>query len=528
MNLSCIPYESITFHLSLHNARYALKFVTAMHQEDEYSDEDYSENYNPNDLVYAEENEEEKEMPGLVNSPPSSDDDEGDNDDEEDAPPSPSALITTTPDRNRGRLDTRDHPIARQQVANGWCVSPAGESGYFKLTHQSQRYSSIGAVIPSNRLKKAKEKLNPLSIDKVLTSSASCTCTRNPCAQKFGFNFVLQCRLVLFGDPDLCTEQKVTEKAVSILSADNPTANVDKMLVYSVQSSGSQIKVCSRFWAALYGVCESKMKTIRHMVKNKTSSIVHGLKWKVSHSSKTSQFDVSYAFWQHFFDKNCQRPTETLRLFPVNKPFHVVYSEYFLPWFNKRNARLNSGAPSDEQMWPPHMSSFMRARHHPDFADVAKRPKHYHCKCNDCFTLNEIRLRGFLNDQHKKEYEISVKAHEAEARGWHLHEEAVKAVTRRFPREVMVLGYDDTSDLGLPKITNRSPKNLTQYVSRSFSLLPLPYLYLTFPLPLTYLYLTLTFTLPLPYLYVYLPQVPGEVHPFQYHELLQRYVDILI
>ena len=63
--------------------------------------------------VYATEDEEEV-MPDLELSPPSSDD-------EEDASPSPSALITTTPDRTRGRIDKAEDgsceegSIARQQ-----------------------------------------------------------------------------------------------------------------------------------------------------------------------------------------------------------------------------------------------------------------------------------------------------------------------------------------------------------------------------------------------------------------------------
>jgi hypothetical protein len=51
---------------------------------------------------------------------------------------------------------------------------------------------------------------------------------------------------------------------------------------------------------------------------------------------------------------------------------------------------------------------------------------------------------------------------QAEARGWHEHEESRKSASRANPRDIMVIGYDDTSDLMLPKCTNRDTKNLTK------------------------------------------------------------------
>ena len=156
-----------------------------------------------------------------------------------------------------------------------------------------------------------------------------------------------------------------------------------------------------------------------------------------------------------------------MRLFPVNKSFQFIYDEYFIPWFDKLARQMlqqtaSTSLPSDEGMWTPSLTLFKKSRYHPDFNDVKKRPKHYHARCRDCDELNTLRLRGFVNNEQKVAYQIAFAAHEAEARSWHEHEETVKAVSRRNPSQTMVLGYDDTSDLQLPKFTNRDIKNLTK------------------------------------------------------------------
>jgi hypothetical protein len=83
-------------------------------------------------------------------------------------------------------------------------------------------------------------------------------------------------------------------------------------------------------------------------------------------------------------------------------------------------------------------------------------------KCGDCDELRRIRLRGFVDGVHRKYYEVMFSAHQAEARGWHEHEESRKAASRANPRDIMVIGYDDTSDLMLPKCTNIDTENLTK------------------------------------------------------------------
>jgi hypothetical protein len=269
-------------------------------------------------------------------------------------------------------------------------------------------------------------------------------------------------RCLLFGDSSLATEQDVTEKAVATLRIFNEDAAPSKPLTYfgySTRSSG-RIAVCARYWAVLYGLCESKMKKVRSMVKNKSTIAVHGSK-NASSPKRATKKNLCHAFWTHFFNENCQKPTDSIRLFPVNMSFLLIYERFFTPWFQKLNQATT--ADDDELAWLPSFQCFRKARYHQDFKDVKHRPRHYHARCRDCDELNAIRLRGFVNDEQKLAFDIAFKGHQAEARSWHEHEESMKAESRRNGgRTSVVIGYDDTSALELPKFTNRDVKNLSK------------------------------------------------------------------
>jgi hypothetical protein len=171
----------------------------------------------------------------------------------------------------------------------------------------------------------------------------------------------------------------------------------------------------------------------------------------------------AHAFWKEFFDECCQKPTDHIRLFPVNKPYLTIYNEYFVPWYTKMIRKEHPDVTDDNLEWIPSFSTFKQERKHPDFKDVKHRAKHYHARCADCSELNNIRLRGFVDDSHKSAWKIRFQAHEIEARNWHVHEEATKCTSQvAGGRKTLVIGYDDTSAFGLPKFTNRDIKNLTR------------------------------------------------------------------
>lgn len=302
-------------------------------------------------------------------------------------------------------------PIAKQSSASSqWTTEVVeGPSGYIQVKNKDNPLISV--TVRSNRVNKAKEKLDPRNIHNILASGSACNCHNRCNENTVAFKDILNLRKLLFGDPNLKTEAMVTDKVVAILSSLNPSAasNPEATLKYSIPDSHKHShKVCSRFWAAAYGCCESKMRLVRTMVKQGSTKYVHGRKYKLSGLKQKPKYDYAYSFWTTFFENCCQKPTDHIRLFPVNKPYQTIYDMYFVPWYKKnvRKRSPNDDVAVDELEWIPSFSVFKKARRHEDFLDVKKRPKHYHARCADCAELNNIRLRGFVNDLHEDQWKL--------------------------------------------------------------------------------------------------------------------------
>ena len=121
-------------------------------------------------------------------------------------------------------MDPNNHSIARQThlPSAEWIEEGRGaDQGFTRLRHS--KHTAIDVVVSSNRLNKAKEKLHPDSIQHCMTSATTCICAKTACYHQLNFSDILQCRLQLFGNTDIDTEQKVTEAAVSILQKSNPS-----------------------------------------------------------------------------------------------------------------------------------------------------------------------------------------------------------------------------------------------------------------------------------------------------------------
>ena len=191
------------------------------------------------------------------------------------------------------------------------------------------------------------------------------------------------------------------------------------------------------------------------------------------------QRQICYNFWHHFFDVNCQRPTQYVRLFPTNRSFRFIWEFYFASWFKKlyplpepcehcsniddditltdATECIECGrcfTEEEDQVFMPSLTTFQRARRHPDFKDVVDRAKHYHARCH-CARLMARRLKGFLNNQQLTAWNFELKAHELAAAGWHELEERTKSRARAEPSKLLYITGDDTSCLGLPKFTVR-------------------------------------------------------------------------
>jgi hypothetical protein len=236
-----------------------------------------------------------------------------------------------------------------------------------------------------------------------------------------------------------------------------------KSIVYKINNK----PVCSVFWAAAYGVSEDKMKGVRSMLRNGSSLKVHGnagKKGNARHGQRQSQYNLCYSFWHNFFDENCQRPNDDLRLFPVNNSQRFIYDTYFMSWIQKQIPDVD-GYSDDEDLYYfkiPSFSCFKSARWDKDFRDVTSRAKHYHCLCETCDKLKARRLKGFANSDHQATWQAMFDAHEAEKHGWRKLEAAREAQVKANPSDSILLSYDDTSALKLPKLSNRDVKNVTK------------------------------------------------------------------
>lgn len=380
--------------------------------------------------------------------PPLDDDSSSDEEDSDDQVGEESNYWT--PER-RQSVSNRMHGnnLARSTYTT-WYTEEKLSADYVKLTDQADPSCSV--TVSASRLNKAKKVLDPARLASVL-SGRGChvQCTRR-CHMNVTLSAVKECRLSCF-TPAIRDQNGLTAHLTTVVRAMNPNASA--VLKYFVGS----VQVCLRFFIKAYGTSSGVMTKIRQYVLNGSNPPSSSAAIRHSPGSQHAQrYQVCYGFWHHFFDKNCQRPNSEVRLFPVNRSLQFIYDYYFLSWFRKQ---LPPTTTSDDcTVRPPSMSTFKRARKHNDFKDVAKRPKHYHCRCYTCATLMARRLKGFLDQEQEAAWKLLFDAHEQEAQGWRRVEERTKARARAEPNELLYLTYDDTSALGLPKFTNRTLKNL--------------------------------------------------------------------
>ena len=302
-----------------------------------------------------------------------------------------------------------------------------------------ERCTSTTHVVPRARVRKAMQMLTYRSVQECL-SPGKCTCKRR-CYNNVERNYVVEVR-----------------KAVAT-AADESAAG--DYITMQLRRDGSKLKVngapvCREFYAFLHGVGTNKIKKAMQV-----SKMGPGTKWAKHKSMKPVQKSAmksvhAHSFWTIFFDDNCQRSgsADGPRLFPVNKTFDTLWIEYFLPWWKQQ------GRPSSEM---PGRSTWEKARWHPDFKDVMRRAKHFHSRCATCQTLQALQQAAFLNPASMAYYQQQRRLHEEAIYGWRLLEEVYDARARQKPGEFILLSYDDTQAMGLPRMTNRDMKNFPNY-----------------------------------------------------------------
>ena len=226
-------------------------------------------------------------------------------------------------------------------------------------------------------------------------------------------------------------------------------------------------KVCRKFYAAAFGVGERRMGTMRKNAEDGTRPRQKAKnskpKWKMQDGPGTSKYDVAYAFWHMFFEENCQRPNDEIRLYPTTKSLGVVYAEYFTPWFD-RQCKSSSNMTLSQNDKPSH-TYWKSVRLHEDFKDVKKCKKHTHGRCGTCSELKKMLLDAFKTGAAEEEYKRRRRLHDEEVKAWRLLESTLSARAVASPESLLLLEYDDTVSIGFPHLGLRGIKNMNTHRS---------------------------------------------------------------
>ena len=356
-----------------------------------------------------------------------------------------------TPQRRQAQRDVMTNNNRASSTATDWFNEEQATGPHVRLTKKDDPTFSV--TVNKKRLARAKKVLDPAQIQRVISERACGVRCRRRCSQHVTISTITTCRQECF-TPAISDQNALVQHITTTLRAIPGNSTNTQRLSYRV---GTNV-VCLGFFCKAYGVSNCTVDRARALVVsggNAPTSVV-----RMSQDlRKRMQRSVAYAFWHHFFEVNCQRPNSEVRLFPVNRSMRFIYDHYFKSWYPKQ-LPPSDGKEDTTNVSPPSLSTFQRQRWHPHFSDVACRAKHYHCRCYTCANLMARRLKGFHDFEQEQAWQILFEAHDKDARGWRLVEEATKARARAEPHVVMYLTFDDTSCLGVPKFTNRSLKNL--------------------------------------------------------------------
>ena len=219
-------------------------------------------------------------------------------------------------------------------------------------------------------------------------------------------------------------------------------------------------KVCPTYYASIYGVAEKRVKKCMRWARNgaKLNACRPLRAGGSSRRSDPEKYTIAFCFWFMFFEENCQRPNDEIRLFPTEKTYKEIYSEYFSPWFSRQ---VENGDYSKDKK--PSFSTWKRARRAETFADVQERAKHTHGRCSECAALSSMLLEAFKDGATEHEYRQRRRLHDEEVTQWRQMEGVLKARGISNPDRVQIIMHDGTQATGVPRCTHRTIKNLDPF-----------------------------------------------------------------
>ena len=328
-----------------------------------------------------------------------------------------------------GRTDRQVTAIS----TTNWSVSPCGSE---LPTHVVVTDASTGmtAVVFKARVKKAMLALDHFNIvDCLHPVESKCRCKR-------------ECY-------DNLTRKEIIALRTTMAGLANGTA-VQNYLMNNIRSDGGiMIKgkiVCIGYYAKVHSAGETTVRAANRTAKMGAAAL-GGRKPTIStgrHNCKQTMH--AKAFWRVWFDTNCQKPNDDVRLFPVNTTYREIWTKFFEPWWN------HQGHPKSEK---PAARTWENARHDKEFEDVQRRAKHYHCRCNTCASLEAQQLTAFSSRVSLAKWQQAWRLHREAIRKWRDLEAYLEALAIQSPEDMILLSYDDTGELGFPNLTNRPLKS---------------------------------------------------------------------
>ena len=305
--------------------------------------------------------------------------------------------------------------------------------GFLKLTEARTGHNY---VVPKARVRKAMQMLNPDDVSSCTSEVENkCNCSRK-CHEVLRNKDIAAHRLDLLNAPN---EQELTNRLADIVRRNNREFRLDGK------------RVCRAYYSQVCDVSESKLKKVLQLAKLDSGATCIAKGPRTVKPTQDLQTVHARTFWRWFFDNYSQKPNDHVRLFPVNQTYTQIWENFFEEWWKK------SKLPTEEK---PAQRTWINARQHEEFNNVQRRPKHFHCRCTTCNTLQERDLNSWKNAEERAKWQRDKRLHYASVRAWRDLESSVCAQARQDPAGTILLYYDDTEAFGFPHMTNRPFKNM--------------------------------------------------------------------
>ena len=277
---------------------------------------------------------------------------------------------------------------------------------------------------------------------------------------------------------------------------DRPRKEEKKLLSPVTPPTTTQRGIVKAFWESFFSLCQVPSEGVRLFPANESYELIYFCKfvpwWEATHGPGsgdrppvTSDLPlaanpvvarVCYAVDDINRARNDMKHGDDVVLEPGDRkeehsrgPEPVVTSDEWVDDIQVEDENqlkyVHNGRPFGMKVPDgcPSFSTFYRGRFAPEFRDVTKRPKHTQARCDTCSSYHTQLIDAWQKREDLTAIRLKVANHEYDVRTWRDFEINMQSKSTYSPAEVIVLSYDDTVVLGMPRLTNRDIKGLTTY-----------------------------------------------------------------